>query len=242
MAARFASMAALQKALGKGFARVASAMPLRARPRQPKGSAPKVGRLPRIWDLPGEAKRDCDIVSIVVPLPPPLSRCFRNHGARGRVKTRDYRQWISRALRGLVPQRPGRVPGDVRVHIVMRRKDAFSDGDNRLKGLGDILKRSGIIRDDSLLQRYTIEWLDLGSTVRLEVRPYVAAGGRAPLDVRCTPCGHRWVAGHYPDAIDELAAVTAGLRCPACGTGAHGLTVDRPLLPPPADDGGDEPR
>lgn len=81
-------------------------------------------------------------------LSPSVNRMFRNVSGIGRVKASNYRSWIRGELKSLVAQRARPVQPPVSVRIVLPI-GTRGDPDNRQKAVLDLLKRAGIIPDDS---------------------------------------------------------------------------------------------
>lgn len=171
MATRVPNLVALQKMLHGRAAKITSVSPLKARPRQKR--SPKVNMAAIAWDLPSERERERPEVRLQLGMPPTLSKCFTNVPGVGRVITKVYRRWIAQAMDLIGHSRPGRVSGRVTVVVAMRRRPR-ADADNRLKALGDILQRAGIIRNDNLIEAWHVAWADTGRGVRMLVRPFVA--------------------------------------------------------------------
>lgn len=169
MGIRIPNMAVLGRMLARGGAKLAHPVPQRGRARELRRE--KRTMQPVLWDVPGQGWRDSTRVVLDLTMPPPLSRCFNNVPGRGRVKSRIYRAWIKGALASIAADRIGRVDGRVRVTVAMRRDHAGkgADADNRLKALGDILTKAGIIRDDKHIGAWAVEWSEAGPSVQMTV-------------------------------------------------------------------------
>lgn len=107
-----------------------------------------------------------------LPMPPPLSACFKNAARNGRVKTERYENWIVAAKQEWLKQRPGKwkFKGAVAVLYEIGRPDNRKrDLDNLSKSLGDFLSAQGIIEDDSQIVDLRLRWADVvGCRVTLE--------------------------------------------------------------------------
>lgn len=100
-------------------------------------------------------------VSVVnLPFPPPANNLYINaRGGHGRYLSPRYREWQAEAAGMIKQQRPGRVFGPFRVEIVLTRPDKRKrDIDGLIKALLDALVKGGIVKDDSLAERVSIEW------------------------------------------------------------------------------------
>lgn len=42
---------------------------------------------------------------------------------------------------------------------------------------------------------------------------------RKPVNVKCTACGHVWVAAHVPMPLAAFAKALAAVECPSCKAG-----------------------
>ena len=117
-----------------------------------------------------------------LPLPPPLSACFKNAQRQkringklrkwsGRVKTARYIDWIAEAVLAVTAQcgpLVARANFTSEVHVDYqfgkpdrRRQDAF----NREKAVSDLLVRVGILADDSLISDGRCRWAKVEGVV-----------------------------------------------------------------------------
>lgn len=106
----------------------------------------------------GSQLRETDFQSLHVTTPPSVNGLWKNVPGRGRVKTRDYRDWIAVASREVRMQRPGRVPGAVAIIMTVDRKGGGSDLDNRVKAVFDLIVKQGVIEDDSKVLAFCAAW------------------------------------------------------------------------------------
>lgn len=105
------------------------------------------------------------MIRLELPFPVPLSACFTNVKGRGRVPTVRYKAWTETSLWLIKSQRVKPVDGPVSVYVRLVAPDKrHRDADNTSKGLLDILKKAGVILDDSnrVVRRVTTEWQDEG--------------------------------------------------------------------------------
>ena len=124
-----------------------------------------------------------------LPLPPPLSACFKNARCQkriggklkqwtGRVKTARYEAWIDEAglaLRAELreprcwPSFPISTP--VRAEYQFGRPDKRrADVANKEKAVSDLLVRAGILVDDSQIVDLRLRWANVDGVV-ITIRP-----------------------------------------------------------------------
>lgn len=88
---------------------------------------------------------------IVLPNPISTNGLYNNVPGRGRVKTREYKDWSKTASKILMLQRPLPLFGlPVEVTFYVGEKYIGQmDSDNTIKAYMDAIKEAGVIRDDS---------------------------------------------------------------------------------------------
>ncbi len=93
---------------------------------------------------------------VALPLPPSVNNLFATVGNK-RVKTKQYKAWLSDALTALVElKKPA--PGKYRIWVVVGGDvDQQRDLDNMLKPIGDVLVAAGIIPGDTV--RHVVGWV-----------------------------------------------------------------------------------
>lgn len=96
---------------------------------------------------------------IRIPIPPSLNHVFRNVPGVGRVKTGNYKRWITEAGYAVLAQRPEKIKGDVTVSITIGPRQR-GDLDNRIKPVLDLLTKMRVIEDDRKVVQITAEWSD----------------------------------------------------------------------------------
>lgn len=102
------------------------------------------------------------MISLTLPIPPSLNNMFGNKKVgKGRYKTKPYTDWIDRALiairnAGVTPEKKIKF---FKLVIFLPAK-MRGDGDNRPKGIFDILKRAKIIVDDRYCRGSTWDFRD----------------------------------------------------------------------------------
>lgn len=100
------------------------------------------------------------MTTILLPIPPSVNGAWINVPGRGRVKSKAYKAWKEAAGWELQIQKPRKVIGPYEVRILMGKKRARSDADNRIKGILDLLVAHGITEDDSRMASVTCGWSD----------------------------------------------------------------------------------
>ena len=109
-----------------------------------------------------------DEISFVMDVPPPVNRLFANVPGKGRVKTREYREWIKTAGWEVAAQRPGYISGPVKVDIILPLNDR-ADVDSRIKASLDLAVRLNIIDDDAARVIHGLN-LSYDNTPKMRVR------------------------------------------------------------------------
>lgn len=98
------------------------------------------------------------MIRVTLPYPPTANNLFGN-GSKGRFRTAVYNGWIKAAGWALNVQRPGCIDGAYHLKITAERPDRRArDVDNLIKALSDLLKKQGVIADDSRAQSVFAEW------------------------------------------------------------------------------------
>lgn len=129
----------------------------------------------------------------ILPVPPSVNSMFVNVPGKGRIKSKDYKKWISEAGWLLKAARVRPVTGRVEIALVIAEpKRETSDLDNRTKACLDLLVEHGIIEDDSskYVRKITQSWgsKDLGGmsvSIRgLDVKPEDAHDQAESADLR----------------------------------------------------------
>lgn len=101
------------------------------------------------------------MIQFTIPMPPPLSACFRNASGPGRVKTPRYERWKRDAGWIVRAQRPGSIHGPVRVTYLIGRPDKRKrDLGNLDKALSDLLVHLRVIDDDSKIVDLRLVWAE----------------------------------------------------------------------------------
>lgn len=91
--------------------------------------------------------------------PPSANRIWRNVGGKT-LKSAEYRAWKEAQEWAVRAQREPTVLGPYAAHIMVNRPDnRRRDIDNLLKPISDVLVAAGIVEDDCLCQKVTVEWV-----------------------------------------------------------------------------------
>lgn len=93
-----------------------------------------------------------------LPLPPSNNALYANARLGGRVKTAQYRNWITDAGWSLKQQGIRHLPGHVGISLVAGTPDCKRDLDNVLKASADLLTTMRVIEDDSLVTEIHAKW------------------------------------------------------------------------------------
>ena len=112
------------------------------------------------------------MTTLTLPYPPTTNHLFIN-AHPGRVKSPEYRAWLTHAGLMLNMQHPESVPGAVKVAYEFRRPDKRRrDLGNLEKAATDLLVKHGVIEDDCLIEELTLRWVpDLLCECRVTVLP-----------------------------------------------------------------------
>ena len=111
-------------------------------------------------DVPVE-KRAIHRNGIVIDLefPPSVNNLFVN-GSRGRFTSDKYKDWQTRAGWEIRANKPGRVPGPVKISFVFEERAGRRDLDNLQKAPLDLLVKHGVIDGDhrSIVREINAKW------------------------------------------------------------------------------------
>lgn len=92
-------------------------------------------------------------------LPPSVNNLFANVPGKGRVKSDAYRTWLNAVSWDVALQKQLPIKGEVELEILAGRPDKRRrDISNIIKGVEDLLVRHGLIEDDSLVRKLSVEW------------------------------------------------------------------------------------
>ena len=97
---------------------------------------------------------------VMLQLPPPISsnaiwRSFNRGGRVTAIKSREYREWITKASAMVQSQNPGRIDGAYGLKIQTPAKCRI-DLDNVPKAINDLAQTLGIISNDRKCQKIEV--------------------------------------------------------------------------------------
>lgn len=96
------------------------------------------------------------MIRISLPYPPSIWDMYEGWG-KSRHLTKSYDKW--RLDAGWFIKRPAEPLGVPFVaHIALKRNSKLSDLDNRAKPVLDALQHYGVIKNDNLCERLTMQW------------------------------------------------------------------------------------
>lgn len=100
------------------------------------------------------------MTTLTLPYPPTANNLYRNAGKK-RVKSEGYTAWLTEAGWLVRSQRALLVPGRYRLSLIATAPDRRArDIDNLVKPVSDLLKKAGVIEEDSLAKSVFAEWSD----------------------------------------------------------------------------------
>lgn len=122
------------------------------------------------------------MISLSLPYPPTTNNLYRNTRGKGRVKTQRYLTWLRAAGNEVLMQRQKPIAGYVVLNIQLGKPDKRKrDLSNLIKACEDLLVQHGLIEDDSMVAKLTIQWnpyLQKGAC-KVDVWPAVIEMGAA---------------------------------------------------------------
>lgn len=92
-------------------------------------------------------------------LPPSTNNLFINVRGKGRIKSPEYRAWITEMGWRLKLQRARPMVGDIFVRISAKRPSRKRDIDNAIKAILDLISAHEVIRDDRDVIMVTARWI-----------------------------------------------------------------------------------
>jgi crossover junction endodeoxyribonuclease RusA len=98
-------------------------------------------------------------ITIDLEFPPSVNNLFVN-GSKGRFTSPAYKDWQTRAGWEIIANRPGRVPGPVKVSFIFEDKAGRRDLDNLQKAPLDLLVKHKVIDGDhrSIVREINAKW------------------------------------------------------------------------------------
>jgi Holliday junction resolvase RusA-like endonuclease len=108
-------------------------------------------------------------VTLQFAAPPSVNASTRNVPGKGRVRTKDYSDWLKEAGWQLNMQKPGHVAGKYHLTMKVRRASLRRDLDGYLKLVLDLLVNMGVTDDDRHCESINLSWTDEGEGVHVMV-------------------------------------------------------------------------
>lgn len=115
-------------------------------------------------------------ITIDLPFPPSVNNLFAN-GSKGRFPTQQYRDWQAAAGWKILADRPGRLPGPVKITLILEEKHGRRDLDNLVKAPLDLLVKHSVIDGDhrTVVREINSSWSNKVQGVRITIEPAKAA-------------------------------------------------------------------
>lgn len=109
-----------------------------------------------------------DYACLVLPFPPTTNNLFA--GKTRRFKSRRYKEWSDEAGRAIAAQNPPGFACPVAVTYSYGRPDKRRrDIGNLEKAVSDSLVDTGVLADDSLIEKLTLQWCEDVTGCRVEI-------------------------------------------------------------------------
>lgn len=104
------------------------------------------------------------MIRLELPFPPTVNNLFINAAkGRGRFPSPQYKLWRKIAGEMILAQGRHSIRGRVTLSIAIARPDRRRrDISNLIKAVEDLLVEMGVIEDDSLVERLSIQWIEAG--------------------------------------------------------------------------------
>ncbi len=119
----------------------------------------------------GEALAGTQRRAFTMPTPPSTNALYKNVRGKGRVKTRQYDDWLMIATTALRQQKIEPFKGRAVAIMGVERTSMNADIDNRIKAAWDAIVKAGVIRDDSLITATAVTWQPAANGLtRIELR------------------------------------------------------------------------
>lgn len=123
---------------------------------------------------------DREAITLDLAFPPSVNNLFAN-GSKGRFTTQQYKDWQLHAGWKILAERPGRMPGPVKVTLQYEEKTGRRDLDNLIKPVLDLLVKHNVIDGDhrSVVREIGASWSMGVQGVRILIEPARAAKAAA---------------------------------------------------------------
>jgi crossover junction endodeoxyribonuclease RusA len=146
--------------------------PARIKADRPKPRARIAAALAAQWQRPV-----MDEITLAIPFPPSVNDLWAPDGKGGLRKSSRYASWLVAAGTLVNTQRPGAIPGDYEMRLVLSSRRKI-DLDNAVKATSDLLQANGVIANDRLAKRIVLEWSDEIDDARVTLASWGALKAR----------------------------------------------------------------
>ena len=111
-------------------------------------------------------------VVITLPMPPSVNRLWTVKPG-GMYRSRRYETWARAAGNEINRQKPGSVRGHYELTLTVEDKPRRPDLGNTEKAVSDLLQEHGVIENDALCQKITLEWSREVKGARVAVQQWI---------------------------------------------------------------------
>lgn len=113
---------------------------------------------------------------LILPFPPSVNSiiaCWKVGGKCARIKTAKHKDYMAEATKAIRKQPRETYDQTVMVTASFGVPDRRTrDLDNHFKAVGDAMVVAGVLADDSLIHRLTLQWVPDVVGVRVEIEPF----------------------------------------------------------------------
>lgn len=99
------------------------------------------------------------MIRVALPFPPSVWDIYEGHG-KSKHRTSAYNKWRSDCGYFLNANKQA-IDGPFSLSVALKRPNKRMDLDNRAKAILDVLQHYGVIKNDSLCERFSMHW-DVG--------------------------------------------------------------------------------
>ena len=113
-------------------------------------------------------------IKLILPYPPSVNKLWRTTKTGGMYSSKEYKDWAKHCEWAAHTQTKGKgILGEYTLEVVAVKPDKRRrDLGNLEKAISDILQRAGVIKDDYLCQKITMEWAKSGPECLITVKEY----------------------------------------------------------------------